>query len=214
MPNSARTKARERHTAEVAAAIGVIYKAIRTDVLEHIHAGRFIDLLSALWPKRLSDAARAPVFAAAHDFAAMAAADLGAEIPDLSRMDAYLDAVVENFGLGQVNALDQQLAGLERVAEAFEAKMQEFVAQTVADAESLAVSTGNFAEHDIARAVGATTKTWHTGENPRPTHAALNGVTIPIDNVFANGLRYPKAPGPPQETVNCNCELTFGRADL
>ncbi len=42
------------------------------------------------------------------------------------------------------------------------------------------------------------------------SHLALNGLTIPIGEKFENGLAYPGAPGPPDETANCNCWLTFG----
>lgn len=39
---------------------------------------------------------------------------------------------------------------------------------------------------------------------PRPHHAALNGVTIPVDDLFLGYIPYPHAPGlPAGEVVNC-----------
>jgi hypothetical protein len=49
-------------------------------------------------------------------------------------------------------------------------------------------------------------KTWVTGTNPRPEHAAMNGETVPIDQPFSNGLDWPgDENGDPDETCGCNC---------
>ena len=62
---------------------------------------------------------------------------------------------------------------------------------------------------------GATTKTWHTMEDEfvRPTHVALDEVTIPIDEYFISGasrLLFPRDtsqdPGP-GEVILCRCFL-------
>ena len=49
-------------------------------------------------------------------------------------------------------------------------------------------------------------KEWHTGANPRASHAAMNGERVPIDEDFSNGAKWPgdDAIGP-EETCNCNC---------
>lgn len=49
-------------------------------------------------------------------------------------------------------------------------------------------------------------KEWHTGSNPRASHAAMNGERVPIDEDFSNGARWPGDDilGP-DETCNCNC---------
>lgn len=40
--------------------------------------------------------------------------------------------------------------------------------------------------------------------DPRPHHAELNGVTVPVDQDFPGGIPYPHAPGlPASEVVNC-----------
>jgi HK97 family phage portal protein len=53
------------------------------------------------------------------------------------------------------------------------------------------------------------TKTWVTGADPRPSHAAMDGQTVPLDGHFSNGARWPA------DAVNlgvddiagCNCSL-------
>ncbi len=57
---------------------------------------------------------------------------------------------------------------------------------------------------EAAAASGKSMKTWRTvgDKRVRPSHRALEGVTISIDAVFWNGLSYPSGP-------NCRCSLEF-----
>ena len=57
----------------------------------------------------------------------------------------------------------------------------------------------------FARDVGFAEKTWMTAGDARvrPSHAYLNGVTIPIDKDFSGEGQYPSA-------INCRCHLTYG----
>ena len=49
-------------------------------------------------------------------------------------------------------------------------------------------------------------KRWVTGDNPRPSHAMMNGEEVPIDEPFSNGLNWPGDDmGPADETCGCNC---------
>lgn len=49
-------------------------------------------------------------------------------------------------------------------------------------------------------------KRWITGTNPRPEHAAMNGETVPIDEAFSNGCKWPgDEDGDPDTTCGCNC---------
>lgn len=60
---------------------------------------------------------------------------------------------------------------------------------------------------------GITSKTWITAgdEHVRQSHADIDGVTIPINERFANGLIYPGEPGMSvAETINCRCDLLPG----
>jgi len=76
------------------------------------------------------------------------------------------------------------------------------------------VEGGNF---ELMKATGeaagvAITKTWITAEDERvrESHRELNGVTIPIDEPFANGLMYPSDySGAPEEVINCRCDIQY-----
>ena len=49
-------------------------------------------------------------------------------------------------------------------------------------------------------------KIWITGENPRPSHAAMNGERVPIDEPFSNGAMWPGDDNlDPDESCGCNC---------
>lgn len=55
-------------------------------------------------------------------------------------------------------------------------------------------------------------KTWITvgDERVRESHEGLDGMTIPIDEPFPNGLMYPCDPsGAPEEVCNCRCWLDY-----
>lgn len=53
------------------------------------------------------------------------------------------------------------------------------------------------------------TKTWETGPNPRPEHAAMDGETVSIGDVFSNGADWPGDPVLGAEGVaNCNCGVS------
>ena len=79
-------------------------------------------------------------------------------------------------------------------------------------AQTIGTELESVGRNDAARAAGATTKTWRTtSKAPRPSHATLNGQTVPIDGYFLNGLRWPgdhSGRGP--ETANCRCVLVYG----
>lgn len=96
-------------------------------------------------------------------------------------------------------------------------QIQEEMKTTAGRARTIAIQecntsllTGNF---DMMKRSGSSTKTWHV-TNPssaRPSHKKLNGVTVPIDGKFPNGLRFPCDPDcdDASEVVNCHCFLTY-----
>lgn len=89
------------------------------------------------------------------------------------------------------------LAGLEVVAATW--------------AVSALADAAGFGSYDGASAGGAGTKTWITdGPNPRPSHAAMNGETVALDDVFSNGCKWPgDSTGDADETVNCTCGVQY-----
>ena len=49
-------------------------------------------------------------------------------------------------------------------------------------------------------------KIWITGDNPRPSHAAMDGERVPIDEPFSNGAMWPGDDNlDPDESCGCNC---------
>lgn len=82
-------------------------------------------------------------------------------------------------------------------------------------AQSITTESLSFGGHEAAKAVGARYKTWKvTSSNPRTSHAALDGQTIPFDAVFSNGGRYPGDHTlSPDERAGCTCRLVYTGGD-
>ena len=71
----------------------------------------------------------------------------------------------------------------------------------IQEAATQAVSDG--APRVIGRIIE---KEWVTGDNARPSHAAMNGDRVPIDADFSNGQHWPGEDiGDPDESCGCNC---------
>ena len=52
------------------------------------------------------------------------------------------------------------------------------------------------------------TKTWVTGDNPRPSHAAMDGETVPYEGTFSNGAFWVGDDNlDADETCGCNCSI-------
>lgn len=78
-------------------------------------------------------------------------------------------------------------------------------------AQTSLTAARNFGAHDAAKATGLRYKIWRVGsDNPRPTHAALDGERVPVSGVFSNGARWP---GDQilsiEERAGCRCALEF-----
>lgn len=83
-----------------------------------------------------------------------------------------------------------------------------FAAAAGARALTLAVSMSTemngFGKVDTAKRVGLPMKTWVvTSANPREEHAEMDGETVPVDEDFSNGMRWPGGP-------NCQCDVEIG----
>jgi HK97 family phage portal protein len=78
-------------------------------------------------------------------------------------------------------------------------------------ATTLTSSMSGFGTVEVGRHHGGSdaTKTWVTGDNPRPEHAALDGETVPIDGEFSDGSRWPGGSGNAADDSNCNCDVTI-----
>lgn len=82
----------------------------------------------------------------------------------------------------------------------------------VALAGGFLTGAASFGGWDAASKSGLTTKSWHTSsKKPRPSHAAMSGESVAIQDVFSNGLRWPGDHfGTAKDNANCTCRLTYG----
>lgn len=77
-------------------------------------------------------------------------------------------------------------------------------------ATSSVTAASGFATQEAVKQTGRrATKTWVvTSTNPRPTHLAMNGQTVPLESRFSNGAKWPAdAVLPVDEVAGCRCEL-------
>lgn len=92
---------------------------------------------------------------------------------------------------------------------------------SVERAANVAVNESNvligYSEYENAILLGYTMKTWHTelDDKVRPTHQEMEGVTIPIGDLFLVGdslMEFPKDQShgaEPQEIINCRCVCSY-----
>jgi len=80
------------------------------------------------------------------------------------------------------------------------------------DARTGVLSASTFGASEGARAGGLRTKTWRANsKNPRPSHAAMDGISVSVGQLFPNGMRWPGDPaGGAEEVANCACSVVFG----
>lgn len=86
-------------------------------------------------------------------------------------------------------------------------------ARHVAMASALVATFSGFATVEAGKQHGGTLKTWDTGPNARPAHAAMNGETVPVTDRFSNGAEYPGDAVLGADGVSgCNCSLILTQA--
>lgn len=126
---------------------------------------------------------------------------------DPAIMDAYLAVMAASKGEQVAVGTARKLQEHEDRAAAWdvvEASVGVWAATAVTDAMG-------FGGHDAARHGGLRTKTWlTTSGNPRASHAAMHGETVPIDETFSNGARWPgDVVLSADESVACMCTVEF-----
>lgn len=80
--------------------------------------------------------------------------------------------------------------------------------------QSLSTWVENFATRETAKQITERegvgfTKTWRTGENPRASHARMDGETVPVGEPFSNGMDFPGQSNDPDESAGCNCTIVI-----
>lgn len=128
---------------------------------------------------------------------------------DAEDMRAYLTKAAETNAAGTVDSRAEKLTNAAEDTQRLRDLLTSHGFATII-ATTFAAEALGFGRQDAGRKAGLTRKTWHTGPNPRPSHAAQNGETVDIDDVFSNGLRWPGDHfGDPDETAGCNCTVTY-----
>jgi len=143
----------------------------------------------------------------------------GMAIEDMDAFDARMDPWLQEHSQVQAVGINGKVRDglgaalndpnpLEAVKNLFEIAV---TAWAVNEAISAVTSAGNFGAHEAANAGGLKTKTWRTNsKNPRPSHAAMNGMTVGIRENFPTGQRWPGDPaGGADENANCECSVDF-----
>lgn len=89
--------------------------------------------------------------------------------------------------------------------------------RAVAVAAGLTATVAGFAATEAARqlAPARSVKTWQvSSSNPRPSHAAMDGETVPVGETFSNGQQWPGDPaGGVDEVAGCTCGVVVGLSE-
>ncbi len=152
----------------------------------------------------------------ARSWAAQMAAVLAIEFEDVFLEDFLMEnsrVAAESINAATREEMAQVLGREDPKAEAEAVFQRAEEVRAPEIAETRVTNASNFGAHEAARQGGMRAKRWRVNSrNPRDTHAAMNGETVPIRAVFSNGLRWPGDPlGGAAETVHCQCSLEFVR---
>lgn len=100
------------------------------------------------------------------------------------------------------SAIDDEDGDPETVFDNAQSQRASEIAATVVTFAS------GFGAVEAAKQNGGGTKTWVvTSTNPRSSHARMNGETVPLDEDFSNGLKWPGSIGDAAEVAGCRCAV-------
>lgn len=133
---------------------------------------------------------------------------------DSDRTLAWLDAVSKRSAKSiNQTTYDRISAAIDdEDDDALDAVFEQQQTRSGLSAVSLVTTLSGFATHEAASQAtgGKASKTWVTGPNPRPEHAAMDGETVSLDENFSNGLAWPgDAAGGADEIAGCNCDMSI-----
>lgn len=104
---------------------------------------------------------------------------------------------------------------LDLVGDIFTAAEEERAPQAAQTQATFAASLGS---SQAATVCGLRSKTWQvTSSNPRASHAALDGETVGINEVFSNGMRWPgdqSAGLDVGEYASCTCRVEYSAEEV
>ncbi|QPE06105.1 phage portal protein [Microbacterium schleiferi] len=139
---------------------------------------------------------------------------------DVSRTEAFLSEVAKSRA-GAINATTREQVqaildgdGPDGVTDPGHVFDVAEGSRTATIAATLVTTFATFATVEAGKQNGGATKTWIvTSGNPRPEHAAMDGETVGVDDVFSNGAKWPGDPVLGADGVagcTCDVEVTFG----
>ena len=231
-------KARARTAAPTAAQVAEARTATG-DVLARFFKRQRASVLSAIgskaagdwwdekrWNGELADDLEALALKVTADIGQGAAADLGftADDYDVDRTRKFLRAVAESRS-GAINSTTRDQVAAALAARGDDGEDGDDSAPSPADvfdkatssrgeqsAVTLATTLAGFAVTEAASQVapGGAMKQWTiTSGNPRASHVAVGGETVPVDQLFSNGMNWPGDPeGGVDEVAGCTCTVT------
>ncbi|PPG36326.1 phage portal protein [Rathayibacter sp. AY2B5] len=177
-------------------------------------AGAYWD--GARWDRELSDDLYALAMTTATELGQEQSKRLGFTEGDYDedRTRAFLRAVADSRA-GAINSttkerLDDAIDDDE--ADPADVFAEAESARTGSAATALVAGLAGFALVEAAQQTtgSAAQKTWETGDNPRPDHAAMDGETVGIDEQFSNGADWPGDPVLGADGVSgCNCGVSI-----
>lgn len=139
---------------------------------------------------------------------------LDPELYDVGRTMAFLREVArrdaEAINATTLEQVEAQLDAGEDgdVASVFEGDAAGARVETAA--VTLAGFAAGFGTVEAGKQSGSRLKTWHVmSANPRPSHAAQDGLSVPIEDDFPNGQPWPGAGSDANEVAGCTCEVSF-----
>ncbi len=132
-------------------------------------------------------------------FEALARRDDLKELYDPTRVEAYAKAaaagIIADIALDAIRHIENNEDWRQLVGDNLGSR-----------SENLSGYYKNFGAREAAKQTGAAYKTWlTTSAKPRPTHAAMHGQRVRVDEPFSNGMMWPFDSTNPEETVNCSC---------
>lgn len=134
---------------------------------------------------------------------------------DPSDLDAFLlpNAERSALNINDKTIVDLQAALLGEEAEEAIANVFAILLGSRTDryAESGVTTSANFGRSTAADQAGVREKTWTVNSGrPRSIHAEMNGESVPIFELFSNGMRWPGDPsGGADNNANCRCSVDF-----
>lgn len=208
---------RERHEAKWRQLMEHFFRRQREAIIGKVGGGLPLDVLWDVerWNKELAADLLAMSVATAVAWARQVALALELEL-DEDVMEPWLTENAKWSALHINETTKTQVGGVLEAEDPLAAVKNVFEVAITARAAEIATSrvttTSTFGAQEAAKQGDLKTKTWQVNSsNPRDEHAAMDGETVGIGDLFSNGLRWPGDPaGGAENNANCRCSCVFG----